>query len=242
MPGHHPPHEEREAPQPSPERFWEERYAGRERLWSGRPNAHLVRLAAPLTPGSALDLGCGEGADVIWLARRGWRATGLDISPTAVRRAARAAEAAGLSADRADFRVADLSRWRPEERYGLVAASFLHSPVELPRERILRAAAEAVAPGGRLLLVSHAAPPPWMDLPEGYGHRFPGVEEQLAVIAPEPGVWERQLAEVRERETRDPEGRPAVLLDAVLLLRRRPDPAPDPEGREGAGEPEPGIA
>lgn len=65
---------------------WEERYTASERIWSGRVNAVLAEIAAGLEPGAALDLGCGEGADVIWLAERGWRAAGVDVSATAVQR------------------------------------------------------------------------------------------------------------------------------------------------------------
>jgi hypothetical protein len=51
--------------------FWDVRYSG-EPVWSGSPNPLLVRYAADLTPGAALDVGSGEGADVLWLASRGW--------------------------------------------------------------------------------------------------------------------------------------------------------------------------
>lgn len=80
-----------------PAAFWEARYAGNQRVWSGRANAALMTVAADLVPGSALDLACGEGADVLWLAERGWQATGVDISASAVERGRAAAAAAGLS-------------------------------------------------------------------------------------------------------------------------------------------------
>ena len=77
--------------------FWEQRYAGAERVWSGRVNATLAAIAGGLEPGRALDLGCGEGGDVIWLAENGWHATGVDLSPTAIDRARTAASARGLT-------------------------------------------------------------------------------------------------------------------------------------------------
>ena len=74
-------------------------YTGRARRWSGRPNYALTHLAAGLRPGTALDVGCGEGADCVWLAEHGWRVTGVDVVPTATRRAAGAAAAAGVEVE-----------------------------------------------------------------------------------------------------------------------------------------------
>ncbi|WP_229796335.1 class I SAM-dependent methyltransferase, partial [Saccharothrix coeruleofusca] len=76
--------------------FWEQMYRSRERLFSGAPNGVLVTEVADLPPGQALDVGCGEGGDALWLARRGWRVTAVDISHTALSRAAAAgADVAG---------------------------------------------------------------------------------------------------------------------------------------------------
>ena len=81
---------------------WEERYSSEERVWSGSPNAQLVAEVTDLTPGTALDLGCGEGGDVVWLAQNGWQVTGADFSANGLARAARHAEEAGV-ADRTDW-------------------------------------------------------------------------------------------------------------------------------------------
>ena len=62
------------------EGFWDERYGADDRVWSGHPNPQLVDRVAALTPGRALDVGCGEGADAVWLARQGWQVTALDVS------------------------------------------------------------------------------------------------------------------------------------------------------------------
>ena len=146
----------------TPAEFWERRYAGQERVWSGEPNRALAELAAEWPGGRALDLGCGEGGDVHWLADRGWEATGIDLAPTAIARARAVAADRGL--DLARFVTADLGDWADDPQavdgapapYDLVAASFFQSPVALPRERILRAAADRVAPGGRLVVIAHA--------------------------------------------------------------------------------------
>ena len=79
---------------------WDARYSERDgTMWSGRPNGRLVAEVADLTPGRALDVGCGEGADAIWLARRGWTVTAIDVSDVAVSRAREAAELAGATVD-----------------------------------------------------------------------------------------------------------------------------------------------
>ncbi len=162
-------------PEIAPADFWEHRYAASTQVWSGRVNAVLADIAATLPAGSALDLGCGEGGDVLWLAAHGWRATGIDISVTAIGRARAAAADAGADAASARFVAGDLAALDVDETFDLVTASFLHSPVDLPREEILRAAAERVAPGGHLLITSHAAPPPGSPgAGHGHGHGHDG--------------------------------------------------------------------
>ncbi|WGD38168.1 FAD-dependent oxidoreductase [Lysinibacter sp. HNR] len=203
----------------APADFWEERYTGSARVWSGRVNTVLADIASTLNPGRALDLGCGEGADVIWLAQHGWEATGIDISPTAIQRAAAAAEAKGLTPPHARFLSADLSTL-PADTYDLVSASFLHSPVDLPREDILRQAAEQIAPGGHLLITSHAAFPPRADT--HHEHHFLSPSEEVAQLALDPDAWETILSETRSRRTVAPDGTPATLDDVVVLIRRRP--------------------
>src|SRR6516225_9183356 len=79
---------------------WDARYSEREgTMWSGRPNGRLAAEVADFTPGRALDVGCGEGADSIWLARRGWAVTAIDVSDVALGRAREAARAAGVSVE-----------------------------------------------------------------------------------------------------------------------------------------------
>lgn len=206
-------------PTVAPVDFWEDRYAGADRVWSGKVNTALADIAATLTPGRALDLGCAEGADVIWLAQHGWEATGIDISPTAIRRAAEAAEACGLDPDQARFLAADLATIADGD-YDLVSASFLHSPVELPREDILRQAAERVAPGGHLLITSHADFPPWATAPR-HEHRFLSPAEELDHLGLDPDAWDVVAAETRSRQAVGPDGQSASLDDAVVLVRRR---------------------
>ncbi|KPI20712.1 hypothetical protein OV450_2020 [Actinobacteria bacterium OV450] len=202
------------------EEFWDSRYRESDRIWSGDANAVLVREAADLAPGRALDLGCGEGADAVWLARRGWRVTGTDISGVALERAAGHAADAGV-ADRTDWQRHDLAASFPAGEFDLVSACFLHSFGDFPRERILRAAASAVAPGGILLIAGHAAWPSWQqdDRPEVH---FPTPEEVLAQLELPEGAWEVLLAEEHERAQTRPDGRPGTRKDNAVKVRRLP--------------------
>lgn len=218
---------ETDGSQPTPIEFWEQRYAGADRVWSGRVNATLADAVGDLTPRRALDLGCGEGGDAIWLAENGWHATGVDLSPTAIDRA-RAAAAERRLTSRTAFVAADVATYleaRAEfetdpAAFDLVTASFLQSPVELPRDRILRAATHLVAPGGRLLIVAHAAAPPWAPPGHAHGMEFPTPEGDLGALGLDPTSWRTLLCEIRERPATAPDGSPALLRDSVVMVQR----------------------
>ncbi|WP_399084058.1 class I SAM-dependent methyltransferase [Streptomyces sp. BBFR2] len=206
-------------PTTDPARFWEARYRDSERVWSGDPNPLLVREVTALTPGTALELGCGEGADAVWLAGRGWHVTGVDISATALERAAAHAADAGVT-ERTDWQRHELGVTFPEGTYDLVSAQFLQSPVALDQGRVLAPAARAVAPGGTLLLVLHGGWPSWQgEHDHPFDAVFPtldGVLEQLAL----PDTWQVETREAVERPAPSPEGAPGTRVDLVWRLRR----------------------
>ncbi|HWE60307.1 MAG TPA: class I SAM-dependent methyltransferase [Chloroflexota bacterium] len=201
--------------------FWDERYRSRDALWSGNPNPQLVAEAADLAPGTALDAGCGEGADAIWLAERGWRVTAVDVSTVALERgAARAREVGAEVARRINWLHQDLTAWAPAEAsHDLVSAQFfLHLPKE-PRASIFRALAAAVAPGGTLLIVGHHP----SDL-----HVIPRPPRpELFFTAPEladlldPHRWDIIVSASRGRSATHPDGRTVTIHDAVLRAQRR---------------------
>ncbi|MGM0930092.1 MAG: class I SAM-dependent methyltransferase [Actinomycetota bacterium] len=201
--------------------FWDARYGERPRIWSGAVNQVLADTAPGLTPGRALDLGCGEGGDSVWLAERGWQVTGVDVSATAMERARALSESRGLGAEQISWQQIDLSADFPAGEFELVSACFLASPIQLPRAAILQRAAAAVAPGGTLLVVSHAGAPPWAGRSGGHRHFFPTPEEELAALDLQDDVWDIRCAEVRSREATGPDGEPGLLKDTVVIARRR---------------------
>lgn len=200
--------------------FWNARYGERERIWSGAANQALMDEVSQLEPGSALDLGCGEGGDSIWLAEAGWQVTGADISTTALERAAAEAGSRGLHEEDVSWLHVDLGEEFPSGTYDLVSACFLASPVNLPRGEVLRRAAAAVAEGGTLLVVSHASAPPWAR--HRHGPRdFPTPAEELELLGLDEARWNIETAEVRQREATGPDGENATLEDTVVVARRR---------------------
>lgn len=208
---------------PSPDHFWDGFYRERDQVWSGNPNALLVREVANLKPGTALELGCGEGADAVWLAGQGWQVTGIDISAVALRRAAAHARDAGVE-HLVTWVQADLAGWAATDSatspgYDLVCAQFLHSPTELPRDAILHRAMAEVAPRGRLLVVGHQDFPPWSSHPAPEPP-LPTAVELASALKLEAHGWLVETAEPVPRTVEGPEGQRAVLNDNVLRARR----------------------
>jgi ubiquinone/menaquinone biosynthesis C-methylase UbiE len=204
------------------EQFWEERYRSAAAVWSGRPNPQLVAEAAGLPPGKALDVGCGEGADALWLAARGWQVTAVDFATTALERGAAHAQALGAEvAGRIRWVHADLDAWAPdEERFHLVSAQFLQLPA-VQRRALFGRLAATVAPGGALLVVGHDP----RDL-ETTAHRPPAPDlfftaEEVAGSLGSDG-WKVLVAEARPRIADDGDGGEITVHDAVLHARRRP--------------------
>ncbi|MEU5692888.1 class I SAM-dependent methyltransferase [Actinosynnema sp. NPDC020468] len=197
--------------------FWEDFYRDRP-VWSGNVNVALKREAAKLTPGTALDLGCAEGADAIWLAGQGWRVTGADVSTAALARAEKAAADAGVVVD---WQVHDLAETFPAGEFDLVSAQFLHSPVALDgeRESLIRRALGSVAPGGVLLVVGHVGWPTWATEQRHHDVHLPTNPEVLASLDLGPD-WRVEVDEVVPREVTSPEGVAGTTDDGVLVIRR----------------------
>ncbi|HLM03743.1 MAG TPA: methyltransferase domain-containing protein [Blastococcus sp.] len=197
---------------------FEERYRATDALWSGRPNAQLVAEAADLPPGTALDVGCGEGADAIWLAERGWEVLGVDFATTALARAAAHAASAGVG-ERVRWVHADVTTWTPDEGFDLVSAQFLHLPPG-PRRTVFARLAAAVRPAGTLLVVGHD----FSDVAAG-AHRPPEPERFFTAdevaAGLDPAHWEVLVAEARPRPAAEHEGHDITVHDAVLRARRR---------------------
>ncbi|SNT63294.1 Methyltransferase domain-containing protein [Asanoa hainanensis] len=191
-------------------KFWDDLYSSRDQLFSGRPNGVLVAEAGDLPPGRALDVGCGEGADARWLADRGWQVTAVDISRTALDRAA------ATDSGRVTWIALDLTEVPPPGEYDLVTAQYFPLPKQAGAAGPCGLVA-AVAPGGLLLVASHDP----ADLPPGEDHGFDPADywhpTDIAALLGED--WTILADESRPRTT-PPPPETHHKNDTVLLARR----------------------
>ncbi|XRQ15176.1 SAM-dependent methyltransferase [Actinomadura welshii] len=199
------------------ERHWHQgRHDGLGSMDVAPPNPHLALEVGGLVPGTALDAGCGAGAEAIWLASHGWQVTAADISAEALARAADRAAASGVS-DRVRWVEADLGVWEPDARFDLVTTHYAHPAI--PQLDFYERIAGWVAPGGTLLIVGHLHSPG----AAGHGHQHPAEATATpeAVAARLDGSdWEIVVAEERHR-TLDHGGGKVELNDVVVRAARR---------------------
>ena len=205
-------------PDQTPYEFWQEVYDRSSPETSGTPSAVLERFATDRMPGTALDLGCAKGDDAVWLARRGWSVTAVDISPT-VLGYARANAERHVVENRIAFEQHDLTRSFPKGRFDLVCAMFLQTPYAFPRRTVLAQAAAALNSGGLLLVVTHGSAAPWSWADDD--HVFPTTREEredLGITGPE---WSDDYVGTIDRVARGPSGQTAHVLDNVIAISRR---------------------
>lgn len=201
--------------------LWDARYRSAETIWSGNPNPQLVAQVADLRPGTALDVGSGEGADAIWLAARGWQVTAMDLSRVALDRAAGRAASIGQDVSaRITWQQADVLSWDTAPwQFDLVSAQFMHLP-RPAREVLHRRLAGAVRPGGTLLIVGHHPSDLETSMRRPKVPDFLFTADEIAA-ALDPDDWQVIIAAAPERQTLDPDGRPVTIHDAVLRAVRR---------------------
>ncbi len=195
---------------------WDVRYSAAEQVWSGNPNGVLVAETSDATPGTAVDVGCGEGADAIWLANRGWTVTAFDVSGVALARAAEHVEKAGVMVQLIHGGLLDL----PAAQFDLVNVQY---PALLHRQgRSLARILELVAPGGTLLFVHHDQSDPGHARPADFDpadYVMPAdVHDALQALG---DAWEVQVYGDRPRLVTTGAGA-GHSVDVVLRARRAP--------------------
>lgn len=199
---------------------WDARHATHDPIETIEGDPALDEEAVRLIPGRALDLGSGDGRNALWLARHGWRVTGVDFSSVGLERARSRANVEGVTVD---WELADLLQWRPPARaFDLVVLFFIHLPPD-ERRAVHREAAAAVAPGGTLLIVGHDR----SNLVLGTGGpQDPAVLFTAAEVAAElPGLAIRRAEAVRRQVGAD-----RWRIDAVVsAVRPRDDDPTQPD-------------
>jgi SAM-dependent methyltransferase len=215
--------------------FWEQHWhrgrdGGPGSMAGNPPNPYLVRELGGLGPGTALDAGCGVGAEAIWLAATGWRVTAVDISSEALARARERAAGSGVG-DRVQWVETDLSSWTPGTGYDLVTTHYAHPAI--PQLDFYDRIAAWVVPGGTLLIVGHG--PATGSAGRGHGHGAEHGPETAAatsvtaaavVARLEDATWDIVTADEPHRTLSGPGGRQVTLHDVVVRATRLPDRNP----------------
>jgi SAM-dependent methyltransferase len=211
--------------------FWEGHWIDAGGSRDAMPvNPHLAAEIAGLRPGTALDAGCGAGAEAIWLAEHDWQVTAADISAAALERAAERARRSPVAASRLQWVEADLSVWAPARRFDLVVTHYAHPA--MPQLAFYRRLADWVAPGGTLLIVAHLhhAHPhehhAHTDEPGATGPQQPPPEASVTldrtVAVFDPAGWEIITAQEVARAVIRDSGHTVVIDDVVVRARRHP--------------------
>jgi SAM-dependent methyltransferase len=200
--------------------YWERHWQQAHRDTPGAaPNPYLGRETGGLVPGTALDAGCGTGAEAIWLASRGWQVTAADIAPEALARAAERAANSEVSG-RVRWVEADLTVWDPGMRFDLVTTHYAHPA--MPQVAFYDRIGAWVAPGGTLLIVGHLH----TSGATGHGHHHHPAEASVTLADITAGLdgtgWEIVTAEENLRTATGSSGRAVPLRDVVVRATRRP--------------------
>jgi SAM-dependent methyltransferase len=202
--------------------YWEAHWQEADGRGSGQeidPNPYLARETSSLVPGTALDAGCGEGAEAIFLAAAGWQVTAADISAEVLSRASERATTRGAPPERVQWVEADLSCWEPGSRFDLVTTHYAHPA--MPQLAFYERISAWVAPGGTLLIVGH------LHTPESAG-RGHGPPEEASVTAAsitgrlDAAQWDVVTADEHTRTRTNRAGHPVQLHDVVVRATRRP--------------------
>lgn len=128
---------------------WNKYYSNISEPWT-TANSALMAETQHMAPGLALDLGCGDGVDSLWLAERGWEVTGVDFAPAAIDTVHRLANQRSLCVHGV---VADIVGYQPAEKFDLVFMCYIHLPRN-ERAGMLMNATAALASGGTLLYIA----------------------------------------------------------------------------------------
>ena len=208
--------------------FWNEMWAELEDCGSGS-DAILFDQVKHLTPGRALDMGCGTGGNAVWLAKQGWQVTAVDYSQVAIDMGRRLAAEQGVSVE---FVVADASTYEPLGHPDLITCFYIQL---FPQSRLnmLANMSNALAPKGTFLFVSHdkSSPPSgWspedllsLTTPEEVVAELPELRIEQAFVLPdaEDSHASHMHPEGGEEEPREPHA-PQSLSSTIVRAIRPP--------------------
>jgi SAM-dependent methyltransferase len=174
--------------------MWDEKYQGKELVWSADPNQFLPPAVAGLPVGKSLDLACGEGRNAIWLASQGWHSTAVDFSAVGLEKGQAIAENEGLTVN---WVLSDVLTYHPDERFDLIIIFYVHLPSD-QLDVIFKTSQELLAPGGKIIGVGHAL----RNLTDGVGGpQHPSILWEVSSMQDRLDGLDAVVVDERTRET-----------------------------------------
>ncbi len=203
--------------------FWNESWAEHDDLVPDADELLIAEMEG-LTPGRALDIGCGIGGNAVWLAEHGWQVTATDFADAAIEKCKRLATSRGVQVE---FLVADATTFQPDGQYDFISSFYIQM---LPdqRAKMLSIAASALAPGGTLLFISHdrsSTPSGWTDedmltltTPDEVASELPGLKIEQAFVMQQEG-GEHSAHAHNSEDDHDTSGPRSTVVKAIRLTR-----------------------
>ena len=174
--------------------MWDEKYQGKELVWSADPNQFLPLAVTDLPVGKSLDLACGEGRNAIWLASQGWDSTAVDFSDVGLKKGQAIAENEGLTVN---WVLSDVLTYHPDERFDLIIIFYVHLPSD-QLDVIFKTSRELLAPGGKIVGVGHAL----RNLTDGVGGpQHPSILWEVSSMQDRLDGLDAVVVDERTRET-----------------------------------------
>jgi len=137
--------------------YWNKIFADPKTQFNRQANKFLIDAIRDRKPGSAIDLGMGEGRNALLLAQSGWRVTGVDLSNVAVERAKKRAAELGVSLE---AHAEDLDKFDiGSERWDLITVFYMHAWYHLSKLPMAKRLREALRPGGLIVIEGFAGGP-----------------------------------------------------------------------------------
>lgn len=138
----------------SDQNFWNSKFGDSHTEFNREPNRLLIDAIRDRKPGTAVDLGMGQGRNAIYLAQHGWQVTGVDLSDVAIAQARARATQLGVKLNTVLDGLDDYDLG--QSRWDLITLFYVHAWYRSSKPRDVQRIKEALKPGGLVVIEGFA--------------------------------------------------------------------------------------